>query len=170
MEESEPLLEGRDDGGKEEIDESCAYIENDLKNLKQEKKPVSLPLFHGAGGAPGGAETDASSEQRDCQDQYLSLRCLAHMYDWRRNATELFFRNAGGGRLDPLDGIRAIAFIWVSTLHMLDMLKMVAYNDDTIITTGSRDGGDDDRENSYLLQGTRSIIDEGEVCADTHVC
>ena len=109
------------------------------------------------GGAPGGEQSD-QGEERDCQDSYWSLRCLMNMYNWERNFWELLVRSGAGGRLDPLDGIRALAFLWVSELHMMDMLSVAQFEDDLIITTGAADDhGDDDHENSYFLQGTKEV-------------
>lgn len=47
-----------------------------------------------------------------------SLKILVHMYDFRRNATSLFFRtDEAAARLAPLDGLRAVAYLSVCKAH-----------------------------------------------------
>ena len=108
-------------GEAQNYDDRCAWCELDLLGLQEESRTVVT------GGAPGGPVGDGDAEE-DCTSRYLSLRCLANMYNFRRNASDLLFRPAlASGRLDPLDGVRALAFLWVTELHLFDMIGMAQY-------------------------------------------
>ena len=60
------------------------------------------------------------------------LNTILESWDFRRNARDMLFRPAlaGAGRLAPLDGVRALAFMWVTADHGMKSAQLQVYHSD----------------------------------------
>lgn len=78
---------------------------------------------------------NASDFQRSIREKITLLEVLSEMYNFRELVPDILTRSSskGSSRLAPLDGVRALAFLWVTSDHLESSLQTFGYT----LTSGS---------------------------------
>ena len=106
------------------VAEGCVLTSPTAKDAKDERELPSAPP------PPPAAPSDAVWIEYTCGKSEIEWtgsseiwQTLRDAFDPRRNLRDIFYRaqTGGAGRLDPLDGIRALAFLWVTADHAMEM-------------------------------------------------